>query len=136
MDRKVTVTKAMGFVAPAQAKYAHRKTLTASRRMALTSHTCFHSGFSSMLVSLCSRAAFSSGDRLALGPLDRPHNHKYSIFQQGGLAAEREEPERGCWDLLGLFPPSSQSFGWAMASLEWGLRGTLREMKHDGKKGK
>lgn len=112
------------------------------RIMALALHTFLHRGSSSMLVSLCSRAAFSSWDRAGVGPLDRPHNHIITIFQQGGLAAAREGPKHGCWNLLGLFSPFSQSFGGALASLEWSLRGTLHgrykmmERRGKGRRGK
>lgn len=42
-----------------------------------------------MLVSLRSRAAFSSWDRVDVGLGDKPQNHRYSVFQQGGLGSVR-----------------------------------------------
>jgi len=74
---------------PPQPKYPHRKTLMVSRRTALTLQTVFQRGFSSMLVSLRSRAAFSSWDRVDVGLGDKPQNHRYSVFQQGGLGSVR-----------------------------------------------
>lgn len=104
-------TKAMHFPTLPQPKYAHRKTLMVSRRIAFTSQTVFHGCFSSMLVSFCSRAAFSSWDRVGLGPVDRPQNHKYSIFQQGGLPVVRDGPKTGCYHLAGT-PPSLLPLVW------------------------
>lgn len=61
----------------------------AIRRMALISHTILHWGFSSRLLSLCSRAALSSWDRLGVGLVGRPQNHMYNVFHQG-CSAVRE----------------------------------------------
>lgn len=104
-----------------------------SRRIALTPQTVFHRGFSSMLVSLCSRAALSSWDSVGVGPVDRPQNHKYSIFQQGGLAVARDGPNNGCYHLAGTSPSLLPSVWRCIEQSGVGLEMHLGwEMQDDG----
>lgn len=90
-----------------------------------------------MLVSLCSRAARSSWDRVGVGLVDRPQNHKYSIFQQGGLAAARDRPKNGCYHLAGAFasflPPVWRCIDQAGVGLEMHLGWGCKMMMGDGK---
>lgn len=55
--------------------------------------TRLQSGFSSMLVSFCSSAAFSAGLRACSGPPENPQNQPQRSFPQDLCGAEGQKPE-------------------------------------------
>lgn len=57
--------------------------------------TRLQSGFSSMLVSFCSSAAFSAGLRACSGPPENPQNQPQRSFPQDLHGAEGQKAKRG-----------------------------------------
>ena len=67
--------------------------MTASSSTALMLQTLLQSGSSAMLVSFCSRAAFSAGLSACSGAPESPQSHRQSHCPQDLRGAEEQESE-------------------------------------------